>query len=729
MKTPPFLLGAALLFWGWQTGFVLIGALMAVLLEGARWIKVRWEFSEEDFTRIWVFCTLLFLAAAVFAFTANEGPGEYRGFFQNPSPSTSRSASNATARSAAALFRWTPMLFFLFVAAPAYSEREGVPLRTISIILGWRWKRAKKSGQPAPPDRAINISYPYFALCLFAASVHTGEGTSFFWGLCALLTWGLWPLRSPRFTPVTWAAVLLAGLTLGYTGQHGIGRLQSYLSNLNPQWFLGAGRRNTDARESTTQIGMVGRLKLSGKIIMRVDALKGPAPPLLREASYRIFKGRLWDSEIAERDYQPVQADTNGTTFVLVREKTNSAAASIACYLDGGHGVLPLPNGCGRLENLTAFELERNALGTVLVRQGPGLVLFDVWHGPGPGIDSPPNTNDTVVPSRDTAALDKVIAEIGLNQGDCADKLRMLGTFFMDKFTYRLWQPAVRAEDNPRYRFRENDGTGTNAQLTALNTNAPRRRFRQHYLEGNAVGTNFETALTRFLLRDRAGHCEYFATAAVLLLRRAQVPARYAVGYAVHEGSHGHFVVRQRDAHAWCLVWDDRTKAWRDFDPTPPSWVAIESQRSSPLEWLSDAWSRITFEFAKFRWGQTHWRQYLLWALVPMLALLLYQIIFRRRRRRQAETAAPVPVWPGLDSEFYQLERKLAARGLPRLPSEPLSDWVRRMKQEPVADDLRDRLDELLRLHYRYRFDPIGLAPKDREALRQNAQECLARMS
>ena len=683
MKTPPLLLGAALFFWGWQTGFLWIAVVMAAVLEGSRWIKARWEFSEEDFTRIWVFCTLLFLAAAVLAFTTNEGPGEYRGFFQNPTAVTSRGATNATSRSAAALFRWTPMLFFLFVAAPAYSEREGVPLRTISIILGWRWKRARKLGLPAPPDRTVNISYPYFALCLFAASVHTGEGNLFFWGLCILLAWGLWPLRSPRYRPLTWAVVLLVALLLGYTGQHGIGRLQNYLSNINPQWLSGFGRHGTDVRETQTQIGMVGRLKLSGKIVLRLQTKQGFPPALLREASYRVFKGRnIWDAEIADRDYQPIQSETNGTTFVLIRDKTNTAdVVSIGCYLDGGHGVLPLPAGSSRLENLMAYEVERNGLGAVLVRQGPGLVLFDACYGPGATMDDPPNDLfDLQVPSRETNALGQVAAEIGLDQLSPAEKVRAVMAFFKGKFTYRMWQPP------PRWNR-----------------------------------TN-ETALTRFLLRTRSGHCEYFATAATLLLRHAGVRARYALGFSVHEGAHGKFVVRERDAHAWCLVWDEQKQLWRDFDPTPPSWVAIEGERASPLQRLSDGWSRVVFEFSKFRWGQSKWRQYLLWALVPMLGVLLYRIVFRRRRRQPAASSGSAPVWPGLDSEFYQVEQKLAARGLARLPSEPLSEWLTRVRRTSVAPDLEARLESLLHLHYRYRFDPVGLDPQDRDSLRREAR-------
>jgi hypothetical protein len=243
--------------------------------------------------------------------------------------------------------------------------------------------------------------------------------------------------------------------------------------------------------------------------------------------------------------------------------------------------------------------------------------------------------------------------------------------------------------------------------------------------------------LARFLLDSRSGHCEYFATATVLLLRELGIPARYAVGYYAHEISGQGFVVRERDAHAWCLVWDQRAKGWKDFDTTPGSWVATEGQRGSSLQWFSDFWSLVRFEIARFKlWpNQTSSRQYVLWAVVPLMALLLYQIAFRRGRKRKQEkqnvnTASPI-LCPGLDSEFYLLESKLAEPGLRRQPGEALSDWLSRALAEPALADLRVPLRQLLRLHYRHRFDPHGLSGKEREALTRETRiymETLLRM-
>jgi len=146
---------------------------------------------------------------------------------------------------------------------------------------------------------------------------------------------------------------------------------------------------------------------------------------------------------------------------------------------------------------------------------------------------------------------------------------------------------------------------------------------------------------------------------------------------------------------------------------------------------LSDLWSRIAFEFSKVRWGQGHLREYLLLALLPMLALLLYQILFRRRRRSHKagrNVAGSRTAWPGLDSEFFELEKELVGHGLPRESSEPLWAWLQRALAEPSLVELRKPLQELLLLHYRYRFDPRGLTSQERDALRRQVAFCLPRL-
>ena len=84
--------------------------------------------------------------------------------------------------------------------------------------------------------------------------------------------------------------------------------------------------------------------------------------------------------------------------------------------------------------------------------------------------------------------------------------------------------------------------------------------------------------------------------------------------------------------------------------------------------------------------------------------------------------------WPGLDSDFYGVASWLAAHGGERRPSEPLSDWLKRAAEGSAARELGSPLNELLGLHYRYRFDPQGLSAAERGELKRKAEACLQGM-
>lgn len=72
-----------------------------------------------------------------------------------------------------------------------------------------------------------------------------------------------------------------------------------------------------------------------------------------------------------------------------------------------------------------------------------------------------------------------------------------------------------------------------------------------------------------FLFNRRRGHCEYFASALVLMLRAVKVPARLVTGFKGAEplASPGHYEVQQRHAHAWVEAFVDGR--WMVLDPTP----------------------------------------------------------------------------------------------------------------------------------------------------------------
>jgi hypothetical protein len=86
--------------------------------------------------------------------------------------------------------------------------------------------------------------------------------------------------------------------------------------------------------------------------------------------------------------------------------------------------------------------------------------------------------------------------------------------------------------------------------------------------------------LAEFLFDAREGHCEYFATAMVILLRTLGIPARIVNGFQMGEYNDINrlYTVRESDAHSWVEVYFPHSNSWIEFDPTPAAGINDYSQ-------------------------------------------------------------------------------------------------------------------------------------------------------
>lgn len=102
-----------------------------------------------------------------------------------------------------------------------------------------------------------------------------------------------------------------------------------------------------------------------------------------------------------------------------------------------------------------------------------------------------------------------------------------------------------------------------------------------------------------FLLKKKAAHCEYFATAMIIVLRSAGIPARYVTGFLVHEYNKNtcYYIVRDRDAHAWVEAFIDGH--WVTFDPTPAGGLFDELLGNSEPDLL-----RQFFDLLLVKWDE-----------------------------------------------------------------------------------------------------------------------------
>ncbi len=126
----------------------------------------------------------------------------------------------------------------------------------------------------------------------------------------------------------------------------------------------------------------------------------------------------------------------------------------------------------------------------------------------------------------------------------------------------------------------------------------------------NAAFSHFEYSidnpakdLEEFLFKYRRGNCEYFASAAALILRFLGYPTRLVVGFYGGEYNPitGFFVVRQKDAHAWVEIYHHGT--WVRYDATavarktPDTSPGVENLKKNKLALFLDTVSTLWLEY------------------------------------------------------------------------------------------------------------------------------------
>lgn len=196
-----------------------------------------------------------------------------------------------------------------------------------------------------------------------------------------------------------------------------------------------------------------------------------------------------------------------------------------------------------------------------------------------------------------------------------------------------------------------------------------------------------ESVLPEFLFDDHAGHCEYFATASVLLLRLSGVPARYVTGFVAAERNEagGFWVARRKHAHAWAEAYDPVSGQWLVVESTPESGLpntATVSRTQQRREALAFWWDGVRQRIRRWRPKQLlsiFTSPWLLLGAVAVAALAAGSSLVSwrpgsRRRWNQTEEGNPLLV-----GERRQMDRIMASRGLRRRDHETISQFADRI--------------------------------------------------
>ncbi len=572
-------------------------------------------------------------------------------------------------------FQWMPMIFFPMALGTTFSARDGVPIKAFS----WFMRRKGATGA----DRPVAFGWVYFAACLITAGATNVRGDIWFYaGFAALTGWALWSVRPGRIGEIGWAVVFVVLAGLAFYGQLRLPDLQAYMEMKASELFVKFGRREFDPQQSRTSMGRIGALKQSSRIVMKVTPEIGPVPERLRQATYLRLDGTVWRG--GGRNFDNVSVETDLTTWTLRTNVNAHSAVRMIERVDRKSALLSLPLGTVQLRELAVGSVATNAFGAARAEENPGLLNYTAHYGTNT-IDFGPGEVDLEIPEGEREAIARVAAELNVDGLPPREKIQRIINFFQEKFRYTTFQQA------------------------------------------RDLGLHARTPLSDFLLKTRAGHCEYFGGATVFLLRKFNIPARYAVGYAVQEYSESEkaYIVRELHGHAWAQAYLDGR--WVEVDSTPAGWEAAEREEFPAFQDWKARWERFTFGFLEWRW-LGDWgviRMVAPWIAAPLIGFLAWRI-FGRRMLRSTVGLRETRKWPGADSEFFELEARLAKQGLAQGNDETTGDWLRRVARDvPVAAEL---LESILRLHQKYRFNPDGLSAAEREQLREMVRHCLVQI-
>ena len=525
-------------------------------------------------------------------------------------------------------------------------------------------------------------------MTLIAAGMANQPGYGYFAGVVLIVGAALVRIKPTRVGLPAWILALSLATAAGFATQAGLYNLQTFIED----WIIDLQMSGPllDPYRSSTRIGELGRLKKEDAIVLRVYAGRDGSdrPSLLHRASYNQYVGTTWLARHGNLEALASRGD--GTVFALGGAGApNPPADSLTLRLSqrvlGGRTLIGLPLNTSAVGDLVASRVRSNPLGAVQAEMEVPWTFFNVIYSTSPAVKPPGYSavmqEDLMVPDRERPALEAIARQLGLAGLPPAAAARQVIGYFA-AFEYAT------VRNNP---FSD-------------------------------VAPGSETPLAEFLDTTRRGHCEYFATAATLLLRVAGIPARYATGYAVQDWSDWEkaWIVRERHSHAWARAYIDGQ--WTDVDATPPAWFAEEESLAPPLQKLADF-----LRWAGFRWTTRDGSEtrILAWSIVALAAVLLvWKLVTEGGLVRLAQRAGLGKVErPGADSEFYSIEAALAKK-TPRRPSEPILDWLPRAASA-LEGGTRNEIETLAGLHYRYRFDPAGMPEGERTRLAEGCRKAL----
>lgn len=482
-------------------------------------------------------------------------------------------------------------------------------------------------------------------------------------------------------------ASLAAGLTLAALA------IGSLVGTLVYPLIAGVFMARISELETTQMIDMAteefvpiatGPISLSDQELMTV---KCDRPLLWRERTYNKYTGQGWGSSLLpqEQDWiRPVaKRSPSGRelyTFRIVDLLQTRERSSV------------------EVVNQT-FHVTSGAFTPVLVAAEAETISFERWHPRlriSSGIEAPRyyRKGDTYhVVSKVSVATPRQLRTAS-NVYPEVIKARYLGTpqscWQVEKLTSRITEmettPLQKAQAIQTY---------LSANYT-YDTNAP-------------AAPSDKDAVTYFLFQSRRGYCDIFASAMVVMCRQADIPARWAIGFApgVYDATDRKYHLRVMDRHAWAEVYFPEY-GWIPFDITPAQ------KGSAWLARVKESWTALASDKASVFAG----------GLILILIAYLFktEVIGRIRLNRRKSVWRSATSGTEIGECYQRMCRILAGYGHPRTPAMTPLEYAAMANNSIALKEISKAVDFLTAGFVEFRYSDRSPAPDAIEQMKVSVQ-------
>lgn len=470
MIVPPLLIVSAALFWGMESGNLVVGVILGLLIGGIVLAPRRWELTDEDYVRVSDLTSVIFITSVILIFLSVE-----------------------TVAFLKTLVIWQPLALLPLIFAQLASGRE-------KIIIGTRLGFNRKENYKHNP---LDFKILYFAICLLSAAMANSRSQLFFPCIGTMFFWLLLVNRGKAFSRMTFSLVFLIAIGGGYLVFKGAEVVHGYVSAktrmLIREYFYS---KYADPFQSHLSFDSLGRLKTSGTIILRLKT-EGNAPTLLRQASYENFNKQTWYSNLP---FQYLVLNNLGWNL-LPEPHLPDKKATIEFYLPKEKGLLPNLYGSYRVNGQTIYEIEQKNDGIVKIIDGAPLVTYDIFYNNSlrRDVDKPTKRNFSVHHEEDKF-LKKIVENWQLEDLTSRDRVRKVRQFFTKSFTYSLNLKENLNYASPLENFLFESQTGY-CELFATATTLLLRKVgvASRYVTGFVVAEKSELE-NKYIVRERHVH-------------------------------------------------------------------------------------------------------------------------------------------------------------------------------------------------------------------------------